>query len=155
MRVRVWSVFWVLQRRSTHNTLPNSLGQVKLTVGQVQIPWKLLGFTGSRIDFGLILLISDISKIRSKSILDPVKPKSLIIKQDSTQEFHRSYWSFISQCTRTNKFRCVWSGFGQFPVSSLQAFQNNACRANIRAVSWLDWICLTTTHVFQDILAVV
>ena len=30
------------------------------------------------------------------------------IKHDYTQEFYRSYSSFISQCPRTGKFRSVW-----------------------------------------------
>ena len=34
------------------------------------------------------------------------------IKHDYTQEFYRSYSSFISQCPRTGKFRSVWYTLG-------------------------------------------
>ena len=53
----------------------------------MQTPWKLLGFHRTEDRFW-----ADFADI----------------KHDYTQEFHRSYSSFISQCPRTGKFCGVW-----------------------------------------------
>ena len=45
------------------------------------------------------------------------------IKHDYTQEFYRSYTSFISQCPRTSKFRSVWY---------MWFYNKNPC-------AWLPW----------------
>ena len=39
---------------------------------------------------------------------DRFGPDFADIKRDYTQEFYQSYWSFISQCLRTGKFRSVY-----------------------------------------------